>query len=168
MLSLPFFLVTTKLDLVCFSWFDLFLISLDESWRDLLWEESFLTVEHGGDDVICRSELRSINALSSSSILISTVRSSLMTLLKKFRCSNTVVSSSMCNIYSCFLRYSLLEKFFIIYNVSSLDHNPVAIFSSITLYIILSVRYSWIVLAVFRSISSQSLSDVPASFNDLH
>ena len=89
-------------------------------------------------------------------------RSSLMILLKKFRCSNTVVTSIMRSPYSYFLRYSLLEKLFAIYNVSNLDHNPVTVSSSITLYIILSAGHSWIVLAAFRSISSQSSFDVPA------
>jgi len=112
-------------------------------------------------------ELRSINALSSSLILTSIARSSLMTLLKKFRCSNTAVASFMRSLYSYFLRYSLLERLFIIYNVSNLDQNPVAVYSSITLYITSSARHSWIVLAAFRSIFSQSSFDVPAGFADL-
>ena len=81
-------------------------------------------------------------------------RSSLMALLKKFRCSNTAVPSFMCSPHSCFLRYSLLERFFVIYNVSNLNHNFVSISSSITLYIISSARQSWIVLAAFKFICS--------------
>ena len=53
------------------------------------------------------------------------------------------------------------------YNVSNLDHNHVAVFSSIMLYITSSARHNWIVFAAFRSIFSQSLSDVPADFDDL-
>ena len=113
------------------------------------------------------SELRSINALSFFSILTSTVRSSLMTLLTKFRCSNTAVASFMRSPYSYFLRYSLLERLFVIYNVSNLDHNLIAVSSFITLYITSSARHSWIMLVPFRSISSQSSFDVTASFADL-
>ena len=113
------------------------------------------------------SELKSISALSSSSILTSIARSSLMTLLKKFRCSNTVVPSFMRSPYSCFFRYSLLEKLFVIYNIPNLDHNRVVISSSITLYITSSARHSWIVLVAFRFISSQSSFDVSIGFDDL-
>ena len=91
--------------------------------------------------------MRSINALSSSSILISTTRRSLMTLLKKFRYSNTIVPSFLHGSCSCFLRYNLLERLFVIYNVSNLDPNHVAVSSSIMLYIISSARHSWIVFA---------------------
>ena len=113
------------------------------------------------------SELRSINALSSSTILTLTVRSLLMTLLKKFRCSNTVVPSVMHKPYSYFLRYSLLERLFVINNVSNLDHELIVISSSIILYVTSSARYSWIVFAAFRSISSWFSFDVPAGFADL-
>ena len=92
--SLPF-LPVTKPGVVCSSWFGLFLISLDKrvyitffKTRVYLLESMVVTMwlyDYG-------SELRSINALSSSSILRSTARSSLMTLLKKFRCYNTVLS----------------------------------------------------------------------------
>ena len=73
----------------------------------------------------------------------------------------------MCILYSYFLRYNLLERFLVIYNVSNFDHNPVTISSSITLYIISSVRHNWIVLTAFRSISSQSISDVHVGFDGL-
>ena len=113
------------------------------------------------------SELRSINVLSFSSILTLTAKSSPMILLKKFRCSNIVVPSFMLSPYNYFWRYSLLEKFFIIYNVSNLGHNSVAVSLSITLNVTSSARHIWIVLAAFRSISTQSTFDVPASFDDL-
>ena len=71
------------------------------------------------------SELKSIYALSSLSILTPTARSSLMTLLKKFRFSYTIVPFVMRSPYIYFLSYSLLERFFVIYNVSNLDHKPV-------------------------------------------
>jgi len=98
------------------------------------------------------SELRSINALSSLSILTSTIRSSLMTLLKKFRCTNTAIPFVIRSPYSCFLSYSLLGRLFVIYNVSNLDHKPVAVFSFVTLYMTSYARHSWIVLLPFRSI----------------
>jgi len=66
-------------------------------------------------------------------------------------------------LYSCFLKYSLLKR--LLY-VSNLDHNHVAVSSSITLYIISSARDSWIVLVTFKSIFSQFLFNVPAGFAD--
>ena len=94
-----------------------------ESWRNLLQDKSFRTVEHVMTmwSYEYGSELRSINALSSLSILTSTVRNSLMTLLK-FKCSKITVSSFMRSPDSCFLRYNLLERLFVIY-VSNIDHN---------------------------------------------
>ena len=73
---------------------------------------------------------RSIDALSSSSILTSTASSSLMTYLKKFRCSNTVIASFMCSLYSYFFKYRSLERLFVIYNVSNFDYKPVIVSSS--------------------------------------
>jgi len=90
-----------------------------------------------------------------------------MTLLKKFRYFNTVVPSFLHSPYSCFLRYSLLERLFVIYNVSNLKHNLVTVSSSITLYSTSSARHSWIVLAAFRFISSQSSFDVLVGFTNL-
>jgi len=120
-------------------------------------------------------KVNSINVLFSSSILTSTARSSLMTLLKKFRCSNITVSSFMRNSYSYLLRYSLLERLFVIYNVSNLDNKLVAVSSSITLYIISSARHNWIILAAFRSISPiphlmylQIMLTFPARFCEDH
>ena len=74
------------------------------------------------------------------------------------------LSFRSCVAHIIVVRYSLLEKLFIIYNISNLDHNSVAIFSSITLYITSSAKHSWIILATFKSISFQSLFDVSTGF----
>ena len=100
-------------------------------------------------------------------VLLVDLNITLMALLNKFRCPNTIVPSFMRSPYSCFLRYSLLERLFIIYNVSNIDHNLVVISSSITLYITSPTKHSWIVIAAFRSIFSQSSFDIPIGFPDL-
>jgi len=112
----------------CSSWFGLFLIQLD---KRVDMTSSKMRVSLPWSMVVtiwsydCRRELRSINALFSSSILTSTVKSSLITLLKQFRCSNIDVPSFMCSPYNFFLRYILLERLLVIYIVSNFDHNRV-------------------------------------------
>jgi len=66
--------------------------------------------------------------------------------------------------YSCFLRYTLLERLFVNNNASNLDHKLITIFSSITLYMTSFARHNWIILAAFRSISFQSSSNIPTGF----
>ena len=68
--------------------------------------------------------------------------------------------------YSCFFKYSLLERLFVIYNVSNLDHKPVTVFH-LSRCTWPCLRDNWIMLAAFTSISSQISSDVFAGFSDI-
>ena len=87
-------------------------------------------------------------------------------LVEEFRCSNTAVHSFMHTSYSCFFKYSLLERLFVMYNISNFDHKSVAVSSSITLYMTLYARHNWIMLVTFRSNFSQSSSDMSAGFTN--
>ena len=120
---LSFLPVTTKLDPVYTSWFGLFLISLDKrvEWPPPRWEFPYRRVWWWRYDHMTLEENWEVLTPCPPRRSWHQQLKALMTLLKKFRYSSTAVPSFMRSPYSCFLRYSLLKRLFVIYNIYNLD-----------------------------------------------